>query len=120
MSITGEGMSAADLKAVLGNNDDGFGFGGNGGWWLLVLLLAMNGGWGNGFGFGGGGAAPWLMAGQGQGDIQRGFDQSAIMSALNGLQVGQCGVTQAIQSGFAAAEAAASARQVADLQQQFA
>jgi hypothetical protein len=46
-------MSAADLAAVMGNND-GFG-NGNGAWWLLVLLLFANNGWGgNGFGGNGG------------------------------------------------------------------
>ena len=104
MSINEDGMGAADLKAVLGNND-GFG-GNNGAWWLLILLFALNGGWGNGFGFGGGGGMfPWMMAGQGntQNDVQRGFDQSAVMTALNGIQQGQ-------SAGFAAAEAAASNR----------
>ena len=112
MSITEDGMGAADLKAVLGNND-GF-MGGNGAWWLLILLFALNGGWGNGFGYGGGGMFPWMMAGQGntQNDVQRGFDQNAIMTALNGIQQGQ-------SAGFAAAEAAASARQMADMNQSF-
>ena len=33
MSLTTDTMSAADLKAIVGNNnDDGFGFGGNGAW----------------------------------------------------------------------------------------
>jgi hypothetical protein len=125
MSITEDGMGAADLKAVLGNND-GFG-GNNGAWWLLILLFALNGGWGNGFGYGGGGggAFPWMMAGQNntQNDVQRGFDQNAIMTALGNIQQGQCtgfgGVTQAMQAGFAAAEAAASARQMADMNQAF-
>lgn len=33
MSLTTSEMSPADLRAVMGNNnDDGFGFGGNGAW----------------------------------------------------------------------------------------
>lgn len=75
---------------------DGF-FGGNGLWWLIVLLLFMNNGWGNGFGFGGGGMMPWIMNNGTNNDIQRGFDQSAVMGALNGI----CG---AVSNGFANAE----------------
>lgn len=32
MSLTTGEMSAADLAAVVGNRNDGFGFGGDGGW----------------------------------------------------------------------------------------
>lgn len=77
MSLTdgNGGLSAADVAAVTGNN--GFGFGGDGAWWLLVLFLfALSGnGWGNNFGGNGGYAA----------DMQRGFDQSALMNGLNGI-----------------------------------
>ena len=50
--INTEGLSAADLAAVLGNNN-GDGFNGNGAWWLLILLIFANNGWGNNGGFGG-------------------------------------------------------------------
>lgn len=44
-------MSPADIGAVVGNNN--YGFGGNNGWWLILLFLfAFGGGWGNG-GYGG-------------------------------------------------------------------
>ena len=74
-------------------------FGGNGAWWLIILLLFFNNGWGNGFGFGGGmgGMMPWMMNNTTNNDVQRGFDQSAIMSGLNGI-------TGAINNGFANAE----------------
>ena len=55
--LNSEGLSAADLAAIVGNNGDGFG-NGNGAWWLLILLIFANNGWGgNGFG-GNGGYAP--------------------------------------------------------------
>lgn len=41
-------MSAADLAAVMDNNDNGFGNGN--GWWIILLFLFLgwgNGGWGN-------------------------------------------------------------------------
>ena len=98
------------------------GFGGDGAWWLLVLLFAM-GGWGNGFGINGGGGMP-LYAMNTNNDVQRGFDQSAIMSGINTIQQSVCdssaGIVGAVNAGFAGAEAAASARQIADMQQQFA
>lgn len=81
------GMSAADVAAVLGNNrgDNGF-FGGDGAWWLIVLLLFANNGWGGGFG-GFGGGVPFMAANT-QNDVQRGFDQSAIMSGITGISNG--------------------------------
>lgn len=81
MSLTSENMSPADLRAVMGNNDDGFGFGGNGAWWLIVLLLF---GWGrNGFGgFGGNGAgcgAPCAT----QADVRSAVDQQTLISKID-------------------------------------
>lgn len=90
------GLTAADVAAVTGGyGNNGF-FGGDGAWWLIILLLFANNGWGNGFGFGGGGMMPWMM-GSTQNDVQRGFDQSAIMGGINGL-------TSAVSTGFANAE----------------
>lgn len=51
-----DGLTAADVAAVTGNNN-GFGFGGDGAWWIIILFLfAFCGGWGNN-GFGGNGSA---------------------------------------------------------------
>ncbi len=77
------GMSPADVAAVTGNGNGFGGFNGDGAWWLIILFLFMfNGNWGNGF------------AGNGVGnEVQRGFDQSAVMSGLSGVQ-------SAITSGF--------------------
>ncbi len=106
-----------------GYGNGGFGFGGDGAWWLLVLLFAMNGGWGNGMGYGGGGAMP-IYAMNTNNDVQRGFDQSAIMSGINGITSDICngfaGVTNAVNSGFASAEIANNSRQMADMNQNFA
>lgn len=94
----GGGLSAADIAAVMGNNGygNGFGFGGDGAWWLLVLFLfAFSGNWGFG-GNAGGGNGPMYYQGM-TSDVQRGFDQSAVMGSLNGI-------TSAISNGFANAE----------------
>lgn len=77
MSLTdgNGGLSAADVAAVMGNNGNGFGFGGDGAWWFILLILLFAGnGWGNGYGNGGVGS-----------EVQRGFDQSALMNGLNGI-----------------------------------
>ena len=110
----GNGMSPADVAAVTGNNGNGWGFGGDGAWWLLVLFLFMfngNYGWGNG----GGNNTTYNV----DSAMQRGFDQSAIMSGINGINSGIAGLSQSICNGFNSAEVAASNRQIADLQQQF-
>lgn len=135
MSLTNGDLSAADVAAVVGNNggngSNGFGWGGDGAWWLLVLFLfAFNGNWGNNGGYGNGnGGATYVVS-----DVQRGFDQSAIMSGIGGIQSavtngfvdtaaslcnGFAGVNNAISNGFAQAEIANNARQMANMQQVF-
>ena len=110
------------VAPAYGGGGGGFGFGDNGAWWLLILLVAM-GGWGNGFGggFGGGGAYPFMMANN---DVQRGFDQSAVISGITGVQnavtTGFGNVQTALASGFANAEIASNARQIADMQMNYA
>ena len=127
MSLTSEGMGAADIAAITRGNNDNWGFGGDGAWWLIILFLFMfNGNWGNGFGGYGGGVGN---------EVQRGFDQSAVMNGIGGLQAavtngfvdtttalcnGFAGVNGAIANGFAQAEIAANARQMADMNQNFA
>lgn len=111
----------------------GGGFGGNNGfdgdgWWiiLLFLLLAGNNGWGNGFGSGNGGSAPYMI----DNSVQRGFDQSAVMSGITSINSGLSDVQQAlcngfagvnsnISNGFATAEIADNARQIANMQTAF-
>lgn len=85
--VNGGGLSAADVAAVTGNNG-GFGGNGDGAWWLLVLFLFAMGGWNNG-GFGAGNGGGFVGA-----DVQRGFDQSAVMSGINGINT-------ALSGGFA-------------------
>ena len=112
-----------------GNN----GFGDGNGWWivLLIILLAA-GGWNNNNGGGNGGffgGMPYVV--DNGASVQRGFDQAAIMSGITGIQSGvqnlstqlcNCcaDMAQTVTSGFANAETAANARQIANLQQSFA
>lgn len=93
-------MSAADLAAVVGDND---GFGNGNGWWIILLFMFL--GWGN-RGWGGGtdsstdGIYPWMNQAQG---MWNGFSQ----------------VQQDLCAGFANAETAATTRQMANMQQMF-
>ena len=74
-----------------------------------------------------------MMAGQtnSNNDVQRGFDQAAIISGITGvqnavtsgfgdIQTALCGGFANVQNGFAQAEIAANARQMADMNQGFA
>lgn len=108
---------------------DGMGWG-NGSFWIIVLFLfAMMG---NGFGGGfGNNALPFMMNNNTNSDVQRGFDQQSVMSGINGLSAGInsvaqglcsgfAGVNATVNTGFANAETAANARQIANMQQGFA
>ena len=129
MSLTdGSGLSAADVAAVTRGDGFGGGWGGDGAWWLIILFLFIfNGNWGNwGGGYGNGGVGS---------EVQRGFDQSAVMSGLAGINSsvtngfvdtaaalcnGFAGINASIANGFAQAEIGANARQMADMNQAFA
>ena len=101
------GVSLADIAAVTGSNRDNDGMWGNGAWWIVILLIFGWGGFGNN-GWGGNGA------GNGYTDaaIQRGFDNQAVVSKLDGINNGICSLgydqlaqmnginTNILQTGF--------------------
>lgn len=124
-------------------------FGGDGWWVILFLFALMGNGFGGWGGFGGAGNMmlgydfPWLMNGQ-QGinnNVSDGFRDAQLSSQLSGIQsavtsgfgdtaLGIAGINQNIcqtgnsignlvSAGFANAETAANARQLANLQQSF-
>ena len=74
----GGGLSATDIMALAGNNNDGFGGNGGFGWWIILFILLLGGGFG---GFGGNAGNTGYLAS----DVQRGFDQSAVITALSNL-----------------------------------
>ena len=94
-------LSAADVAAVTRNNDNyGNGFFGNDFAWIILLLLF---GWGRGFGGGYGGygnnsccCSPCAT----QADLAAGFSNSAVLSNLNDLALGQAGIQQTLCQGF--------------------
>lgn len=129
----GNAPSLSDIAAVTGNNgNNGDGFGNGNGWWILIILFALfgwgRGGWGNGsgncasegggttivtvpscppsYGYGGG----WGMFDAAS--MQRGFDNSAVITKLDGINNGICSLgydqlaqmnginTNVMQTGF--------------------
>ena len=126
---SGSGM-VMPVSPMGGYGNNGYGFGGDGWWIILLFLLVGANGWGNGFGGGYGGGAGFVDS-----SVQRGFDQSAVMSGISGLtsavtsgfgdvQTALCGgfagVNSNIANGFAQAEIANNARQIANMQNSFA
>ena len=117
----GNGMTPADVAAVMGGNrgygggfGNGFGDGSGGAWWIIILFLfAMNGGWGNRGNFGGNGgscdAVPYMMTESTQAAVQNGFNQQGVLNGINGIN-------QTLANGFADAAVARCNAQTATLQ----
>lgn len=165
MALTDEGGSGIPATMLVGPanyagggmpypvyTNSGSGNSGNGGWdngwWIILLFILLasgnwgNNGYGNGGGFGGGQPIVINDGYNGGGAVQRGFDQAAVMSGINGVQTGvqnlstqlcNCcgdiqqslcngfaGVNATVNNGFANAETAATARQMANMNQAFA
>lgn len=82
MFNTGNCPSVPIVANLDGNNGNNWN---DGSWlWFLIVVFAIFGGWGNGFGgFGG------TNGGVG-GEIQRGFDNQAVISKLDGISNGLC------------------------------
>jgi hypothetical protein len=118
--MTENGLSAADVYAVTRNNDSNNSMWG-GDWFGYLLLFALFGGGFGGFGgFGGAGILPWLLFGNGgfggfgggcgspcatQADLAAGFNNSAVLSGINGIDSALCqgfnGINTAIlQNGY--------------------
>lgn len=93
--------SLADIAAATGNgrNNDGM-FGGDGSWWIIVLFIFAFFGWGNnGWGNNGNGGG-YVATASTQADIQRGFDNSAVISKLDGINNGLCDGFYAMNNGM--------------------
>lgn len=147
MALTDDGGNNMVLPVTpMGNNG---GFGGDWGSWLIVLLvfgMMFGGGFGGFGGFGGGMMNfdfPWLLNGQNgiNANVNAGFNQAALQGSIGDLrsdvssgfrdvQLGIAGVNQqlcntgngiiqSVNGGFANAEVAANARQIANMQQAF-
>lgn len=98
MALTENGLTPADLGAIVGNNNND-GFGGNGAWWIIILFLfAFAGGWGNNGGFGGGYSENYSLI----------TDNATLERKIDGVYSGICDSTFAlnntINNGFASAQ----------------
>ena len=143
------GLSPADIKAVVGDDRGGYpypampyggfgnsGFGGDSSWLWLIIILALFGGWGNngngGFGNGFNNDYAWLSNGQKEimQNTNNGFNTLQLANQLSGIDSGvqnistqlcnsTANVVSAINGGFANAETAENARQIANMQQLF-
>ena len=145
MSLVNDGnanftMPVAPMNSYGGSN--GFGWG-DGSFWIIILFLFafMGNGWGGFGGFSGGGGIPYMMNQSTNSDVQRGFDQQAVMGGINGITAsinslaqGQCSgfagmnatmnsvgnsINSNLTNGFYNAETAAANRQMANMNQQF-
>lgn len=87
--------ASVPLVANIDGNGNNNGWGTDGSWlWFLIVVFAIFGGWGNGFGgFGG------TNGGVGS-EIQRGFDNQAVVSKLDGITNGLCDGFYAMQNGM--------------------
>ena len=136
MALTDEsGMNTTMLVSPAnGVANNGFdGFGGNGSWWILLLFILLgNGGWGGFGGYGNMGMIgsemyPWMnQANLTNSGFQNQMLNDNVVSIRDGISAlgtqmcsGFAGVNATINGGFANAETAANARQMANMQQAF-
>lgn len=88
-------------------------------WWIILLFIFLAA-LGNGFGggFGGGGSQPIIMTdGASGGSVQRGFDQAALMTGIDGVQAGINSISTQLCNGFSGVTAAVTGAQNAIAQQ---
>ena len=78
MSLVSSEMTPADIAAVTGNNNGMFGNNDSIFWLFILFMFFANNGWGNGYNGGAGS------------EVQRGFDQQAIMGGFNNLGSQMC------------------------------
>ncbi len=145
----GDNLSPADIKAVVGGNNNGFaypvypygggfgnsGFGNDGSWiWIILILVLLGGFNGNGNGFGNGFGNDYAWLSNGQKDIMtntnNGFNTLHLSDQVEGVRDGiyslsnqlcNCcaDMNQTVSNGFYNAEIGANNRQMANMQQSF-
>ena len=134
-SMGGEMVMPVSPMIAGGGSGGGNGWGGDNGWWILLLFILLAGrGWG---GYGGGMSGgtdttsaiyPWMnqaqITSEGFQNAQLSGQIDQIQSGVQGLSTQLCNccadMNQTVNSGFANAETAANARQMANMQQAFA
>lgn len=89
MSYSENGGTPFTMPVAPANGYGGGFFGGDGLLWLVILMLFANNGWGYG-GFGGGGGVG--------NEVQRGFDQSAVMNGFSGVNANLNSLAMSMQN----------------------
>jgi hypothetical protein len=88
--------ASVPLVANIDGNGNNNGWGAEGSWlWFIIVIFAIFGWGGFGNGFGGNG----INGGVGS-EIQRGFDNQAVVSKLDGITNGLCDGFYAVQTGM--------------------
>lgn len=88
--------ASVPLVANIDGNGNNNGWGAEGSWlWFIIVIFAIFGWGGFGNGFGGSG----MNGGVGS-EIQRGFDNQAVVSKLDGISNGLCDGFYAVQNGM--------------------
>lgn len=88
--------ASVPLVANIDGNGNNNGWGAEGSWlWFIIVIFAIFGWGGFGNGFGGNG----MNGGVGS-EIQRGFDNQAVVSKLDGITNGLCDGFYAVQTGM--------------------
>lgn len=88
--------ASVPLVANIDGNGNNNGWGAEGSWlWFIIVIFAIFGWGGFGNGFGGNG----MNGGVGS-EIQRGFDNHAVVSKLDGISNGLCDGFYAVQNGM--------------------
>ena len=96
MFNTGSNCASVPLVANIDGNGNNNGWGAEGSWlWFIIVIFAIFGWGGFGNGFGGNG----MNGGVGS-EIQRGFDNQAVVSKLDGITNGLCDGFYAVQTGM--------------------
>lgn len=104
MFNTGNCASVPLVANIDGNGNNGWG--GDGGWLWIIVAFALLFGWGNGGfgGWGGNNGGGYVATAATQSDIQRGFDNQAVISKLDGITNGLCdgfyAVNNSMLTGF--------------------
>ena len=139
MAISNDSSDMVMPVAPMYGGNGGFGGFGNDWGWIILLLLFAGGGYGGFGGFGGFGNMalgydfPWLLNGQNgiNANTNAGFQNAilndgitSIRDGINGLSTQLCNccsdVQMSLANGFAGVEAGANARQIANMQNDFA
>jgi len=136
-TTNGNGYPYPVYPMMYGNGNGGFG---NGAWgdaiWIIIILALFGGfgnnGFGGGFGGGFGNEYAWLSNGQKEimTNTNNGFDTLHLSNQIEGVRDGIYGLSnqlcnccsdmqQTVSNGFASAEIADNARQMANMQQAF-